>query len=122
MVARSHALHEAGEAVVTMADESRHSCESPRWTTTKRGRRCGRVCVDDRGRRRFRFVKGAECGGEPSAKLEREREEVSEFSALENQAEAIAGVLGVPLEPLERVEPLPLIPLVGSGGGREKRR
>lgn len=103
-----------------MSDEPRQGCETPKWKATKRGRRCGCVCTDERGRRRFRFVKGTECGSEvTSPSLVPEQEEVSEFSALAGHAKALADVLGVELE---RVEPMPLVPLVGLADGVAKRR
>lgn len=98
--------------------EARQDCELPKWKMTKRGRRCGQVCSDAKGKRRFRFVKGAVCSGEMPPPT-RVQEEVSEFSALDSHAEAMAEVLGVELI---RVEPMPLIPLVGLADGIAKRR
>jgi hypothetical protein len=79
-----------------MSDESGRKCELPKWVTTKRGRRCGQICLDARGRRRFRFVKGAACVGTTSP------EDVTEFS---DPVGALAEALGV--EPV-RLEPMPL--------------
>ena len=99
-------------------------CTQPKWRPTKKGRRCGQTCVNEQGKRRFRWVSGQECGAKPRT----QPDDVSEFSGsdgsdsgtvLFDSVGALAGLLGVPVE---RLEPMPLVPLVGLSDGNEKRR
>jgi hypothetical protein len=93
-------------------------CEQPRWRTTKRGRRCGQVCTDENGRRRYRFVPGSACAKasgqseEGSAEGSGTNPEVMEFPG--------QGPM-VGLEPV-KLEPMPLLPLFGTSAGSSKRR
>ena len=102
--------------------EARQDCELPKWRATKKGtNRCGQVCSDAHGRRRFRWTKRGECSGQPEPPpRSKEQEEVTEFSSgALDMAGMIAGALGVP--PV-RLEPMPLVPLVGLSDGIAKRR
>lgn len=89
-------------------------CEPPTWKWTRKGQpRCGRICTNGHGKRRFRWVKGGECGGEPPPPPPSPQQaEVSEFSVLSGAplSEVVSAALGVPLV---KLEPMPLIPLVG---------
>lgn len=80
-------------------------CEDPAPVETSTGPRCGHVCTDDRGRRRFKFVPNEECQG----KVYEANPEVQEFS-------------GFGRIPLVRITPMPLIPLSELMPGRRSRR
>lgn len=80
-------------------------CEEPAPVETKNGTRCGHVCTDERGRRRFKFVPDEDCQG----KVYEEQSEVQEFS-------------GFGKTPLLRITPMPLIPLSELMPFRRNRR
>lgn len=85
-------------------------CEEPEPVETKRGTRCGQVCTDDRGRRRFKFVPGEECQGKLYEGVPEEGSpEVQEFT-------------GFGRTPLVRITPMPLVPLSELMPGRRSRR
>jgi len=84
---------------------------------TKRGERCGQVCTDDNGRKRYRFVPNAVCEGASGDAEEDDsgigtNPEVVEFSGLSSMVDFKS----------VKMEPVPLLPLVGLVDSRRDNR